>query len=156
MRVMGIDPGSVCTGYGIIEEVDEDTEVEIIEDYEDEEEEEEVFMVVEKMPALPGCEHLRGEALNTCTQTGILNFVRKNAKYPPIAKDAGIQGTVFVYFEVGKTGDVENARVLRAVDKRLDKESLRVINALPKFQPGEQRGKKVRIQYTIPVRFTIN
>lgn len=139
----------------VIEEVTEDTQIEVMEVFDVEEEEEEVFMVVEKMPALPGCEHLRGEELNSCTQMEIIKYITSNTKYPPIAKDAGIQGTVFVYFEVGKTGAVQNVRVLRQVDSRLDKEAMRVVSSLPKFQPGEQRGKKVTIQYTIPVKFII-
>ena len=73
----------------------------------------------------------------------------------PIAKDAGIQGTVFVYFVVGRDGKVKDVRVLREVDSRLDKEAARVIASLPDFEPGEQRGKAVSVQYTIPVKFII-
>ena len=78
-----------------------------------------------------------------------------NTKYPPIAKDAGIQGTVFVYFVVGKNGKVKDVKVLREVDPRLDKEAVRVVESLPQFEPGQQRGKAVSVQYTIPVKFII-
>lgn len=136
-------------------DVSENTEIEIIDDYEEEVEDDTPFMIVENMPALGDCKKLRGDERHTCTQMEIIKYVSQNTKYPPIAKDAGIQGTVFVYFVVDKTGKVADAKVLRAVDPRLDKEALRVIQSLPKFEPGEQRGKSVSVQYTIPVKFVI-
>ena len=66
-----------------------------------------------------------------------------------------IQGTVFVYFVVGKNGKVKDVKVLREVDPRLDKEAMRVVESLPQFEPGQQRGKSVSVQYTIPVKFVI-
>ena len=135
-------------------ELDEDTEIEIIEDYE-EEEEDVPFMIVENMPAMGDCKKLRGDERHQCTQLEIIKYVSKNTKYPPIAKDAGIQGTVFVYFVVGKDGKVKDVRVLREVDSRLDAEAIRVVESLPTFEPGEQRGKAVSVQYTIPVKFII-
>ena len=135
-------------------ELDEDTEIEIIEEYE-EEEEDVPFMIVENMPAMGDCKSLRGDERHECTQMEIINYVSKNTKYPPIAKDAGIQGTVFVYFVVGKDGKVKDVRVLREVDARLDAEAVRVVESLPDFEPGEQRGKAVSVQYTIPVKFII-
>jgi protein TonB len=135
-------------------ELDEDTEIEIIEDYE-EEEEDIPFMIVENMPAMGDCKKLRGDERHQCTQLEIIKYVSKNTKYPPIAKDAGIQGTVFVYFVVGKDGKVKDVRVLREVDSRLDAEAIRVVESLPTFEPGEQRGKAVSVQYTIPVKFII-
>lgn len=136
-------------------ELDEDTEIEIIEEVYEEEEEDEIFMIVENMPALGDCKRLRGDERHQCTQLEIIKYVTKNTKYPPIAKDAGIQGTVFVYFVVGKDGKVADSKVLRPVDSRLDAEALRVINSLPDFEPGQQRGKPVKVQYTIPVKFII-
>jgi protein TonB len=136
-------------------ELDEDTEIETV-DYEEEEVFDDTpFMVVENMPALGECKNLRGEERNQCTNTQIVRYISSNTKYPPIAKDAGIQGTVYVYFVVGRDGKVKDARVLREVDQRLDKEALRVVKSLPDFEPGEQRGKPVPVQYTIPVKFTI-
>lgn len=135
-------------------ELDENTEIEIVE-FEEEVVDDTPFMIVENMPALGDCKNLRGDERHQCTQMEIIKYVSKNTKYPPIAKDANIQGTVFVYFVVDKNGDVTDAKVLREVDPRLDKEALRVINTLPKFVPGEQRGKAVSVQYTIPVKFVI-
>lgn len=136
-------------------ELDEDTEIEIIEEVEEEVEEDIPFMIVENMPALGDCKAMRGDERHQCTQMEIIKYVSSNTKYPPIAKDAGIQGTVFVYFVVGKDGKVKDVRVLREVDARLDKEAVRVVESLPDFEPGQQRGKAVSVQYTIPVKFII-
>ncbi len=135
-------------------ELDEDTEIEIIEEEEDVEDDT-PFMIVENMPALAQCKTMRGDERHQCTQMEIIKYVSKNTKYPPIAKDAGIQGTVFVYFVVGKDGKVKDVKVLREVDSRLDKEAKRVVESLPRFDPGSQRGKNVSVQYTIPVKFII-
>ncbi|MDP7436166.1 MAG: energy transducer TonB [Flavobacteriales bacterium] len=135
-------------------ELDEDTEIEIIEDEEDFEEDT-PFMIVENMPAFGPCLRMRGDERHQCTQMEIIKYVSSNTKYPPIAKDAGIQGTVFVYFVVGKNGKVRDVKVLREVDPRLDKEAVRVVESLPTFEPGQQRGKSVSVQYTIPVKFII-
>jgi protein TonB len=135
-------------------ELDEDTEIEIIEDEEDFEDDT-PFMIVENMPAFGPCTSMRGDERHQCTQMEIIKYVSGNTKYPPIAKDAGIQGTVFVYFVVGKNGKVKDVKVLREVDPRLDKEAVRVVESLPQFEPGQQRGKAVSVQYTIPVKFII-
>ena len=135
-------------------ELDEDTEIEIIEE-DDDVADDTPFMIVENMPALAQCKTMRGDERHQCTQMEIIKYVSKNTKYPPIAKDAGIQGTVFVYFVVGKDGKVKDVKVLREVDSRLDKEAKRVVESLPRFDPGSQRGKNVSVQYTIPVKFII-
>ena len=136
-------------------EIDENTDIEIIEEVYDDLEDDTPFMIVENMPALGKCKELRGDERHQCTQLEIIKYVLSNTKYPPIAKDAGIQGTVFVYFVVDKNGQVKDAKVLRDVDPRLDKEALRVVKTLPEFEPGKQRGKSVSVQYTIPVKFVI-
>ncbi len=135
-------------------ELDDDTDIEIIEDDEDLEDDT-PFMIVENMPALGPCKSLRGDERHQCTQMEIIKYVSKNTKYPPIAKDAGIQGTVFVYFVVGKDGYVRDVKILREVNNKLDKEAKRVVESLPRFDPGQQRGKNVSVQYTIPVKFII-
>ena len=76
-------------------------------------------------------------------------------KYPVIAQENGIQGKVYVTFVVGKDGSVFNAQVARGVDPSLDKEALRVVNRLPKWKPGKQRGKPVRVSYTVPINFQL-
>ena len=111
---------------------------------EEEPEETEIFEVVEKMPEFPN-----GGMM------GLMQFLSKNIKYPPIAQENGTQGRVIVQFVVNKDGSIVDAKVIRSVDPYLDKEALRVINAMPKWNPGEQRGKPVRVKYTVPVTFRL-
>ena len=114
------------------------------------------FMIVEKMPGFGKCIDMPdSEERHTCTQQEIIKYVSLNTSYPQTAKEAGIQGTVYVYFVVGKDGFVRDARVLRKVNDELDAEALRVVNSLPQFEPGTQRGKNVSVQYTIPIRYMI-
>tara|TARA_B110000444_G_C18848176_1_gene603527 strand:- start:1419 stop:2117 length:699 start_codon:yes stop_codon:yes gene_type:complete len=134
-------------------ELDEDTEIEIVE--EDDLDDDTAFMIVENMPAFGPCKSMRGDERTMCTNLEIIKFVSQNTKYPSIAKDAGIQGKVYIYFVVGRDGYVKDVKILREVDPRLDKEAKRVIESLPRFEPGQQRGKSVSVQYTIPVSFII-
>ncbi len=120
-------------------ESDEDEIIEI-----EEEDDEEFFMVVENMPEFPGGD------------LGLMKYIQKNVKYPPIAKEYNITGKVFVQFIVDKTGAVTNVKVVRGVDKNLDAEAVRVVKSLPKYKPGKQRGKPVRVMFTIPINFTLN
>ncbi len=124
-------------------EVDEDTDIEIVEMPAEEVEEEEIFTIVEQMPEFPG-----GEA-------ELFKYLGKKIKYPTMAQDAGIQGVVFVTFVVEKDGSVVDAKVLRGIGGGCDEEALRVVRNMPKWNPGEQRGKKVKVQYNLPVRFTL-
>ena len=82
--------------------------------------------------------------------------IQKNIKYPAIAKEYNITGKVFIQFIVDKTGSVINVKVVRGVDKNLDAEAVRVIKSLPKYKPGKQRGKAVRVMFTVPINFTLN
>ncbi len=110
---------------------------------EEEEETAEVFYIVEDMPEFPG-----GEA-------ALRAFIAQAIKYPVIAQENGIQGKVYVTFVVGKDGSVSNATIARGVDPSLDKEALRVVNSLPKWKPGKQRGKPVNVSYTVPINFVL-
>ena len=120
-------------------ESDEDEEIEIIEEDDDE-----FFMVVENMPIFPGGD------------LGLMKYIQKNVKYPAIAKEYNITGKVFVSFIVDKSGSVTNVKIVRGVDKNLDAEAVRVVKSLPKYKPGKQRGKAVRVMFTIPINFTLN
>ena len=110
---------------------------------EEEEEEAQVFFIVEDMPEFPGGEM----ALRT--------YIANAINYPVIAQENGIQGKVYVTFVVGKDGSVSNASIARGVDPSIDKEALRVINSLPKWKPGKQRGKPVNVSYTVPINFQL-
>ena len=125
-----------------VEETDTD-ENEFIEQ-EEEEDSDEVFMVVEQMPVFPGGD------------LGLMKFIQKNTKYPPIAKENDITGKVYVSYVVNKKGKVTNVKVARSVDRYLDAEAVRVVKLLPYSSAGKQRGKPVNVQYTIPINFTLN
>ena len=120
-------------------ESDEEEAIEIIEEDDDE-----VFMVVENMPEFPGGD------------LGLMKYIQKKVKYPPIAKEYNITGKVYISFVVDKSGSVTNVKVVRGVDKNLDAEAVRVIKSLPKYKPGKQRGKAVRVMFTVPINFTLN
>ena len=110
----------------------------------EEEEEETVFMVVEEMPAFPG-----GDA-------ELFKFLSKNIRYPAIAQESGIQGRVICQFTVNRDGSIVDVRAVRSSgDASLDKEAIRVIQSMPKWKPGKQRGKAVRVNYTVPVTFRL-
>ncbi len=110
---------------------------------EEEESAQQIFTVVEEMPQFPGGE---GE---------LLKFIARSIKYPVIAQENGIQGRVICAFVVNRDGTVVDAEVLRGVDPSLDKEALRVIGTMPKWTPGKQRGKPVRVKYTVPITFRL-
>lgn len=109
----------------------------------EEEEEEVVFQVVEKMPQFPG------------GQQALFEYLSKNIRYPVIAQENGLQGRVICQFVVNSDGSIVDIVVVRSVDPSLDKEAVRVIQSMPKWQPGEQRGKAVRVKYTLPVNFRL-
>ena len=85
----------------------------------------------------------------------IQKWLSKHVKYPQIALENGVQGKVFVQFVVEKDGSVSNIKVVRGVDASLDKEAVRVVSVMPKWKPGKQRGKAVRVAYTLPIAFQI-
>ena len=104
---------------------------------------EEVFRSVEQMPQFPG-----GEA-------ALMKYLQSHINYPPMAAENNVQGRVVVQFVVDKTGKVGEVKVVRSVDKDLDKEAVRVCKSLPKFTPGRQNGQAVSVWYTLPVTFKL-
>lgn len=103
-----------------------------------------VFEVVERMPQFPG-----GVAAQ-------VEYFKKNLRYPAEAKKAGTQGRVVVQFFVNKDGSISNVKVLRGVDPALDAEAIRLVNSMPKWKPGMQKGKAVTVKYTVPVLFSLD
>jgi protein TonB len=128
-------------------EDDKEAEVVIaapVEAPEEEEEEEVVFVVVESMPEFPG------------GQQALFKYLAENVKYPVIAQENGIQGRVICQFVVNKDGAIVDVEVVRSGgDPSLDKEAVRVIKSMPKWKAGKQRGKAVRVKYTLPVNFKL-
>ena len=117
----------------------------IVEQEEEVVEEEEVpFAIVEQKPTFQG-----GDA-NTFTK-----WVFSKIVYPEIAKENGVQGRVTLQFTIETDGSVKNVKVLRGVDSSLDKEAVRVVSSSPKWKPGMQRNKPVRVKYTFPVVFQL-
>ena len=101
------------------------------------------YIFIEKMPEFPGGEQ------------ALRSYIKNEIKYPPELKDIDIIGKVYVQFVIDEQGNVTNAKVVKGLNEFLDKEALRVVSGLPKFTPGEQNGKKVRVYYTVPVKFEI-
>ena len=129
-------------------EADENTTVEIQEvvDVVQEEEvveEPQVFFIVEDMPEFPGGE------------LALRKYIAENVRYPEMAKENDIQGTVYVRFVVDTDGSVKNVEVIRGVDQLLDKEAIRVVQSLPKWKPGKQRGKAVKVSHSVPIKFQL-
>lgn len=109
--------------------------------YEDEETDEVIpFVPVEDMPQFNG---------------DLKQWLKRNLNYPSIAAEMNIQGKVFIQFVVEKDGSISNIKVMRGVDESLDKEAVRVIQSMPKWIPGKQRGKAVRVAYHLPITFEL-
>lgn len=111
---------------------------------EEEVEEEQIFTIVEDDPEFPG------------GQGALMQYLQSNLKYPTMAREAGIQGTVFVTFVVERDGSITDVRVLRGVGGGLDEEAIRVVQNMPNWTPGRQRGQAVRVQFNLPIRFVLN
>jgi protein TonB len=128
-------------------EADQSTEVQIDAFAQEEEEEEDdgqVFVVVEDMPSF------RGEGLNAFSR-----YIQKNLVYPLAAQENGIEGTVFIRFIVDKDGSISGVQVIRGVDPSLDQAAVAAVQKAPKWEPGQQRGKPVRVSCTIPIQFSL-
>lgn len=135
-----------------VEDVEINAEVdqnEVIEEYvapeveEEEVVEAEIFTIVEEMPEFPG------------GMQKLADYLGKNIKYPQMARESGIQGRVFVNFVVEPDGSVSNVNVMRSLGGGCDEEAMRVVKAMPKWKPGKQRGKAVRVSYILPVNFKL-
>jgi len=137
--------------------MEEKIEPVVIEDVKVEEIEEDVevpFSVVEKIPVYPGCEGLSKSESKKCFQSKIQAHIKKNFKYPETAQELGINGKVYVLFVIDANGKTSNIRT-RGPDRMLEKEASRIISLLPKMTPGKQRGKSVKVPYSIPIHFKL-
>lgn len=160
-KVQPPQPKPQVTQIEIVEddvEVEDEIEInaevdqnEVIEEYEftppeiEEEEivEAEIFKVVEEMPEFPG-----GAAK-------LMEYIQKNIKYPMMARESDIQGRVFVNFVVEPDGSISNVTVMRGIGGGCDEEAVRVVNSMPNWKPGKQRGSAVRCAYTVPIIFKL-
>jgi len=137
-------------------ETNEDEIIEV-EEVEIEEEIEDVdvpFAVIEDVPIFPGCEKVAKSERRNCFQEQMNRHIRRNFRYPEIAQEMGIQGRVYVNFIISKDGSISNIR-MRGPDKNLEKEAQRIISKLPNMTPGKQRGRAVRVPFSIPITFRL-
>ena len=118
-----------CSGYTIAQT----TEEEVVE----------LINYVEKQPEFPG------------GTDSMFAFIQRNIKYPEEAKKAGIEGRVFVTFVVEKDGQVSDAKILRDIGGGCGEEAIRMVNIMPKWKPGTQRGNPVRVQFNLPIMFQL-
>ena len=140
----------------VIESTESDEEM-IIEDIVVEDDFEDIdvpFAVIEDVPIFPGCERVAKSERRTCFQDQMNKHIRKNFRYPDIAQEMGIQGRVYVNFIISKDGSITNIR-MRGPDKNLENEAARIIGRLPKMTPGKQRGRAVRVPFSIPITFRL-
>ncbi|MDX1769740.1 MAG: energy transducer TonB, partial [Arenibacter troitsensis] len=141
----------------VIESTETSQEEEVIEvaDVEVEEVEEDVdvpFAVIEDVPIFPGCENEPKNKMRDCFNSMMQKHIGKNFRYPEIAQEMGVQGRVNVMFVIQKDGSIGNVR-MRGPDKNLEEEAARIISKLPKMTPGKQRGRPVRVPFSIPITF---
>jgi len=108
------------------------------------EDENKIFMVVEQQPEFEG------------GYEAMMNFIRKNMRYPASARRMGIDGTVYVSFVVGKDGSIADVKVLRGISADCDKEAVRVVQMMPPWKPGRQNGKNVFVRFNLPIKFKLN
>lgn len=102
-----------------------------------------IFVVVEDMPHFPGGE------------PALMKYLSTHIQYPELAKESGIQGRVFINFVVEPDGSIDHVKVLRGIGGGCDQEAIRVVKSMPKWVPGKQRGKPVRVSFNLPVKFTL-
>lgn len=142
-------------------EINQDTEVQevvAVDDVAVEEVEEDItvpFAVIENVPIYPGCENMKSnDAKKKCFQEKMQAHIRKEFRYPETAMELDIQGRVHVQFLIDAKGSITNIRT-RGPDKNLENEASRIIAALPKMIPGQQRGRAVGVPYSIPINFVL-
>ena len=112
------------------------------------------FAVIEDVPIYPGCERVAKSKRRECFQERINQHIKKNFRYPEIAQEMGIQGRVYVSFVISTDGSIINVRS-RGPDKNLEGEAERIIGRLPRMIPGKQRGRAVRVPFSIPITFRL-
>ena len=117
-----------------------------------------VFKVVEEMPRFPGCEELPKEERKKCSDNEMLKFIYSNIKYPAEARENGTEGRVVIQFVVGKEGEVLDPKVVRDLENGCGEEVMRVMALMQeeiRWIPGMHKGERVKVQYTLPVKFKL-
>jgi protein TonB len=128
-----------------------------VDDVEIEEEEEIInvpFAIIEDVPVFPGCEGVSKKEMRNCFQEQINKHIKKHFRYPDIAQEMGIQGRVYVNFIISQDGSITQIK-MRGPDQNLEAEAKRIISLLPAMTPGKQRGRPVRVPFSIPIVFRL-
>jgi len=128
-----------------------------VDDVDIEEEDEDInipFAIIEDVPIFPGCEKVSKDKRRDCFQDQMNKHIKRNFRYPEIAQEMGIQGRVYVSFIIDKDGSINNI-TMRGPDQNLEKEAQRIISKLPQMIPGKQRGRAVRVPFSIPITFRL-
>ncbi len=116
----------------------------------------EIFKVVEENPTFPGCEHLTEKAARKqCAEEKLMEFIYSNIQYPPVARENGVEGMVVLQFVVEPDGSVSNIKIVRDIGAGCGEEAVRVVSMMPPWNPGKQRGRPVRVMFTLPIRFVL-
>jgi protein TonB len=113
------------------------------------------FNVIEDVPLFPGCDKVGKDQQRDCFNQKIQEHIKKHFTYPEVAAEMGIQGRVNVMFTIDKDGSITNVK-MRGPDANLEKEAARIISKLPRMIPGKQRGKPVRVPFSVPITFRLN
>jgi len=128
-----------------------------VDDVDIEEEDEDInipFAIIEDVPIFPGCEKVSKDKRRDCFQDQMNKHIKRNFRYPEIAQEMGIQGRVYVSFIIDKDGSINNI-TMSGPDQNLEKEAQRIISKLPQMIPGKQRGRAVRVPFSIPITFRL-
>ena len=112
------------------------------------------MFIIEDVPLFPGCKRVAKSKRRDCFQEKMNQHIRRNFRYPEKAQEMGIQGRVFVQFMIGKDGDISGIRT-RGPHSILEREANRIISLLPKMTPGTQKGRPVRVPFSIPIQFIL-
>ncbi|MCV6630302.1 MAG: TonB family protein [Flavobacteriaceae bacterium] len=144
-KIIDMDPSEPTppTRLEDIEEVSDDVDIEL------------PFEALEEIPLFPGCEGLSKTASKACFQEQMKRHIHRHFKYPEFELETGVQGKVFVLFRIDKNGQVGGIQ-LRGTNKNFEKEAKKIIQKLPRFTPGKQNGRRVRVSYAIPIHFKLH
>ncbi|MCB0579100.1 MAG: energy transducer TonB [Phaeodactylibacter sp.] len=116
----------------------------------------EIFKIVEEMPRFGQCASMPSKKeRERCSDKELLSYVYQNIRYPEMARESNIEGLVVVQFVIEKDGSVSNTHILRDIGGGCGREALRVVNSMPEWTPGLQRGRAVRVQMNLPVKFSL-
>ncbi len=119
---------------------------------------EKIFIAVEEMPRFKGCEEITNDKKerNSCATNKLLQYIYSQIKYPPIARENGIEGTVVIQFTIEKDGSITDINIAKGLGGGCSAEAARVVKGMPDWIPGKQQNKEVRVRYNLPIRYKLH